>query len=254
MDIVFERGSREEAKGHALLYFRGSSNPEEIWATYLVILPITVDISKYVPPFLMSQVGDLGPKALSGFAFPPAPEQVVGLEYIQELAAVRGDDILFGGTMNPTDVPSAMMAVNEGVQWYAEIYSHLVADSQPPGAEADEEAAELGVNEVLYGLMSDSDKLSELTKLIGKLRFASEGAEEALIREAETDIHLLAKHLPEDHQVSRLIEAAKAVGSGSERLTALLLQRCFHMIQQEYVKLGQVEAEIKALESGGSGS
>ena len=70
MDIVFDRGSKEEPKGHALLYFRSRSSLEEIWVTYTVILPITVDVTKYVPPFLMNQVGELGPKELSAFAFP----------------------------------------------------------------------------------------------------------------------------------------------------------------------------------------
>ena len=254
MDIVFERGSMEEAKGHALLYFRGSSDPDEIWATYIVILPITVDISKYVPPFLMNQVGELGPKDLSGFAFPPAPEKVAGYQYLQDLAAIRDDDILFGGTINPSDIPTAMMSVNEAVQRYADAYSEKVPAGQPSDAGADEDAASIGVNEVLYGLMSDNDRLSELTKLVGKLRFAVEGGEEALTREAETDIHLLAKHLPEEHQVSSLIEAAKGEGADGMALTDLWLKRCFHLIQQEYVKLGQVEAEIRSLESGKSSS
>jgi ribosome-associated protein YbcJ (S4-like RNA binding protein) len=33
-------------------------------------------------------------------------------------------------------------------------------------------------------------------------------------------------------------------------LAGLYLQRCFHLVQEEYVKLGQVEQEIKVLESG----
>ena len=65
MDITFDRGSSDRPKGHALLYFRSSSDPDQIWVTYLVILPITVDVSKYVPPFLMNQVGEMGPKDLS---------------------------------------------------------------------------------------------------------------------------------------------------------------------------------------------
>ena len=69
MDVIFERGSQDKPKGHALLYFKSSINPDELYGTYLIILPINVDIGKYVPPFLMSQVGDLGPKDLSAFAF-----------------------------------------------------------------------------------------------------------------------------------------------------------------------------------------
>ena len=250
MDIVFEKGSNERPKGHALLYFRSTSGPEEIWATYLVVLPVAVDVSKYVPPFLMNQMGDIGPKDLSAFAFPPAPEEVWDYTYLQNLASARDDDLLFGGTIDPADVASALMRVNEAVQHYADIYSQRVDTYQPADPSLDEGPPGLGVSEVLYGLMSDSDKLSELTKLVGKLRFGMEGGENALVREAEADINFLAKHLPENHQIHRLIESARFDDSRNARLTDLYLQRCFHLIQEEYVKLGKVEEEIRALVAG----
>ena len=250
MDVVFERGSKEEPKGHALLYFRSSSDAQEAWGTYLVILPIAVDVSKYVPPFLMNQVGELGPKDLSAFAFPPAPEKVESHKHLEELADIRDDDILFGGTINPNDVASAMMSVNEMVQWYAELYGERTGVSQAVESAADETAAGFGVNEVLYGLMSDGDRLSELTKLVGRLRFAREGGEGSLMKEAEADINILSQYLPENHQAHRLIEAAKAGDSRGAVLADLYLQRCFYLIQEEYVKLGKVEEEIRALEAG----
>ena len=254
MEIIFDKGSEERPKGHALLYFRSASNTEELWASYLVILPIEVDLSKYVPPFLMSQVGDLGPKELSAFAFPPAPEKTEGYKRLEELAALRDDDILFGGTIDPTDVPAAMMSVNEGVQRYAEIYSQQATVHVLKESTVDEDAAGLSVNEVLYGMMSDRDKLKELTRLVGRLRFAMEGGEEGLANEAEVEVNLLARHLPKNHKIPRLIEAAKAVKGYGARLADLYLQRCFHLIQEEYVKLGEVEEEIKALEAGESSS
>lgn len=249
MDVVFERGSSEDARGHALLYFRSSSDPEEVWATYVVILPIKVDIAKYVPPFLMNQVGELGPRDFSAFAFPPAPEKVEGRQHLEKLASIREDDILFCGTFQPTDIASALMRVNEAVQRYAEMWSQRAA--QHPLAPGPAEAgAGLAVNEVLYGLMSDADKLSELTKLVGRLRFAVEGGDATLIREAEEDIKLLSKHLPESHQIPRLVEVAKSKDRHGAALADLYLQRCFHLTQEEYAKLGEVESKIRALESG----
>ena len=252
MEITFDRGNREQPKGHALLYFRGASDPEEIWATYLVILPITVDISKYVPPFLMNQVGEIGPKDLSAFAFPPAPEKLQSYSYLEELAETRDDDILFAGTINPLDVPSALMSVNDAVQQYAESYSELASALHPPESQPDEVSSGLGVNEILYGLMSDSDKLGELTKLVGKVRYAVEGHEENLIKETEADISFLAKHLPENHHIDKLVEAAKAGGNRGAELAELYLQRCFHLVQEEYVKLGRIEEEIQAFEASES--
>ena len=248
MAIEFEKGDREGPKGHAVLYFESASDPKEVWATYLVILPISVDVSKYVPPFLMNQVGEMGAQDLSAFAFPPSPERVEGREYLTRLADSRGDDVLFGGRIDPADVPSAMMLVNESVQQYAEWYS---ATSEGYEALVEEETgdAALGVSEVLYELMSEADKLSELTKLVGRLRFAAEGGEAGLAGEAEADIEVLARHLPAEFEIPRLVAFTKSGGALAGRIADLCLQRCFHLAQQEFVKLGQVEREIETLEA-----
>lgn len=254
MDLTFEKGTKEEPKGHAFLYFRNSTNNEEIWATYVVMLPINVDVAKYVPPFLMNQLGDIGPQDLSAFAFPPAPELMESFAYLEDLAEAREDDIIFGGSIDPTDVASSMMLVGDTVQKYAEVYANLVgtlAQSEGASGEQDEAlGAGFGVNEVLYGLMNENDRLNELTKLVGRLRFAVEGTEESLVKEAEIDISLLSQHLPEDHRTATLVELIKNTGDNGEELANLYLQRCYHLVHEEYVDLGQVEERIRSLESG----
>ena len=251
MDITFDSGSKDQPKGHALLYFRSSSDPDEVWGTYLVLLPITVDVSKYVPPFLMNQVGEVGPKDLSAFAFPPAPERLASYGILTDLAAARGDDILFGGTIDPSDVAAAMMSVNEAVQQYAELYTQIPgATEQASGEEVQQEAPGLGVSEVLYGLMSDSDRLGELTKLIGKLRFATEGSDAGLVDEAEGEIRLLATHLPDNHGIPQLIEAVKSSDEHGGDLADLYLQRCYFLVQEDYGKLGEIDGRIRELEKG----
>ena len=50
MDFTFERGSADNPRGHALIYFQSFHDAGELLATYLVVLPIQVDVSKYVPP------------------------------------------------------------------------------------------------------------------------------------------------------------------------------------------------------------
>ena len=250
MELEFDRGDQQRPKGHALLYFRSGSDHNELWATYLVVLPITVDVSKYVPPFLMNQMGEVGEKELSAFAFPPAPEKVPDYKHLEQMSMVRDDDILFGGTINPVDVPSAMMSVNEAVTKYSEMYVNVVSGVTKHEADSAAVLDGASVNEVLYELMSDGDRLSELTRLVGRLRDASENAEETLSREAEAEINLLAHHLPDNHQVVRLIGVTKLSGSRGAMLADLYLQRCFHLVREEYVKLGQVEQEIKVMESG----
>ena len=248
MDITFDRGNDNSPKGHALIYFRNSLNQEEIWITYVVILPVTVDVSKYVPPFLMNQVSEVGPKDLSAFAFPPAPEQLGNYENLKKMADSREDDILFGGTIDPADVPSSMMLVGEIVQTYAQMYSDLTQQDIKPNLEHNSEPSGLDVNAVVYSLMGDSDKLAELTKLVGRLRYAVDGSEDDLVSETERDIKLLSSHLPENHYVPELVSAVKSSNNQGEQLADLYLQHCFHLVQEEYGKLGDIEKQIHSLE------
>ena len=230
MDLTFDRGSREEPKGHALLYFRSTSNTQEVWATYMVILPITVDVSKYVPPFLMNQVGELGPKDLSAFAFPPTPEQVESYAVLDSLAQQRDDDVLYAGDIDPNDVAQGMMSINEAVQEYAELYGRHAPALGAPQDEPDDEEEGAGVRDVLYELMSEGDKLEELTKMVGKLRFGVEGSDPRQVEEAEQDIRLLARHFPENHNIARTGPSRQGGrpsqrGAGGPVPAALLLPR-----------------------------
>ena len=96
MDLTFERGSEQSPKGHAVIYFHNSQDASELLATYMIVFPIQTDVSKYVPPFLLNQIGEMGANELSAFAFPPAPEPVGDFEYITKLAKAREDDIIYG--------------------------------------------------------------------------------------------------------------------------------------------------------------
>ena len=254
MDLTFDKGNPSAPRGHALLYFRQRGDPDQVWATYVMVLPVSMDVAKYVPPFLMGQMGAVSPRDLSAFAFPPAPEKVDGYEFLDALAELRDDDLLFGGEIDPQDVPGAMMAVGQVVQAYAELYAEAAEFAHMEGPHREEAEAEEGapVAEVVYSLMSDGDRLNELTRLVGKLRFAAEGREEALLRETEEEIYILARYLPQGHQINRLVEAAKS--RQGARLADLYLQRCFYLVREEYGKLAQLEREIQELEARGHAS
>ena len=254
MDFTFDKGSQDSPKGHAILYFRSVDDHDQCWATYIVILPILVDVSKYVPPFLMNQMGEIGPTDLSAFAFPPAPEQVNGFGYIEELASGRDDDVLYGGTMNTSDIPSALMVVNEAIAWYAQLY----ADNTAPETESDPSDVSIdalpgfGVNEVLYELMSDADKLGELTRQVGRLRDALNIGDRGLAEDTQQEIAILGHHLPDNHQITELVDAARSGDDTGAKLADLYLQRCFHLISEEYMKVGEVESQIRQLKAGGT--
>ena len=271
MSVEYHRGDWASPKGHAFIYLRNSLDHEEVWATYVVVLPITVDLSKYVPPFLMNQIGEMDAKDLSAFAFPPVPERVdakdlsafafppvpervSGYDALESMAEVRDDDILYVGTHNPSDVTGALGRVSEAVQSYSEQYAQVAGSStvggETPGDDSDAETEELSVSDVLYGLMSDSDKLSELSKLIGRLRFAVDGSDERLISETETEIAMVANHLSRSHNISQLIEAVKSNDSRSAELADVYLQRSYHLVHEDYAKLTAIEGRIKELEGG----
>ena len=111
----------------------------------------------------------------------------------------------------------------------------------------------IGVSEVLYGLMSDSDKLGELTRLTGRLRFSVDGSDDSLINDAEEEIKLLSGYLPDSLNIPRLVQTVKSKDGRSEELADLYLQRCYHLVQEEYSKLIQVEDRIKVIEHETSG-
>tara|TARA_Y100000590_G_C15729425_1_gene1016430 strand:- start:2181 stop:2942 length:762 start_codon:yes stop_codon:yes gene_type:complete len=252
MEVVFDRGDITKPKGHALVYFKDSGNSSSVWVTYIVILPIKVDVSKYVPPFLMNQVGgEFAGEQLSSFAFPPAPEQMGNYKEIEDLAMMRDDDILFGGTLAPADVSSSMSLVNQVVERYASAYAESDSIVDHQSEQLPEEG--IGVSEVLYGLMSDSDKLGELTRLTGRLRFSVDGSDDSLINDAEEEIKLLSGYLPDSLNIPRLVQTVKSKDGRSEELADLYLQRCYHLVQEEYSKLIQVEDRIKGIEHETSG-
>ncbi len=188
MDITFERGREDAPKGHAFVYFRSSTDEMEVWASYLVILPITVDVAKYVPPFLMNQIPDASMQDLSAFAFPPAPEQMESFEQLQEIAEMRDDDVLFAGTFNPSDLPSMMMAAGDtfraaGVSqlelWGGRVGCPVV--SRPTGADAAglafdalDRARKDGTDVLLVDtagrLQNRDDLMAELQKIIRVMR------------------------------------------------------------------------------------
>ena len=255
MAITFERGRQDAPKGHAFVYVRSSGGLDEVWASYIVMLPVSVDLAKYMPPFLLNQMGDASIQDMSAFAFPPAPEIMDGMEQLDALAEMRDDDVLFAGTFNTDDVPSMMMAVGDAVQAYSDAYNAALEQSGAAAGSGGGEGAEalegggFAVNEVMYGLMSDADKLNELSTLVSKLRFAVDSGEEALIREAEADIGLLSRHLDFDHKTERIVSGVKRGDDDARRLTMLYVQRCYCIVQEDYLTLGRVEEQIAAIEA-----
>ena len=261
MDLYFDRGQEGSPSGHALLYFKVDTEPDKVYASYVVTLPIKADLTKYVPPFLASTLGALPLNDLSAFAMPPVPEPVDGYEVLERLSQQRGDDLVYGGSIFSFDLPRLMESVSEAVSKYAELYSaagKAVASATESTATAEEqpeleeegEAADtsLSVNEVLFSFMSEGDKLSELARLLGQLRFAVEGYDRAAVDEVGEEIRALARHLPEEFQVSNLLAVAQDTSERSSQLAKLYLDRCFRLSAGDTGQAAVLEAEIRRLQ------
>lgn len=261
MDLYFDRGDHDSPSGHALLYFKVDTEPDKVYASYIVTLPIKADLTKYVPPFLASHLGALPLNDLSAFAMPPVPEPVDGYEALERLSRERGDDLVYGGNMFSFDLPRMMESVSEAVNSYGELYAAAGKSAAPagevaalsedqPSLEEPEELldASFNVNDVLFSFMSEGDKLSELARLLGQLRFAVEGADRAAADEAGEEIRALARHLPEEFQVSNLLAVAQDTSERSSELAKLYLDRCFRLSAGDSAQAAELEQEIRRLQ------
>ena len=109
------------------------------------------------------------------------------------------------------------------------------------------------ISEVLYEFMSGSDKLTELSKLVGQLRFASEEWEgfydKSMIEEIESKILSLSMYLSDNYMIQELIQSAKLWSESGAILTQLYLERCYILYEENYPELQKTEDKIKWIES-----
>ena len=209
MALEFERGDPDSPKGHALVFFRGYSDESKVYATYLIVPPINNELAKYMPPMFASKVSLTDVENISSIPLPPVPEEVESLDYLKALAEARNDDLINGGIIDASEVEKMLYNTSEIAQSYLQLYN-----SRPPLPEPTRElkSAE-DVGEVLYSLMSDKDKLSELTKLAGSLRYSIEGNDNTRAEEISAEMDTLSRYLDEKYKVKELIEAAPDSGS-----------------------------------------
>jgi hypothetical protein len=249
MDVSFDIGDPQKPRGHALAYFRTRSEPDKVYATYIIVLPITIDFAKYVPPFLASHLGSM-PNDLSAFSLPPVPEEVGSYEELQRLAGTRDDDLLYAGTMLSFELPEMMEAVGEVVRYYSQAWSDNVKPAiNAPTANEETEGSSPGVNEVLYSLMSEQDRLADLSKLVGKLRFAVEGNDHETGTDMEEEIKLLGRFLPEHYNIPNLLQAVMDSSARGAQLAQLYLDRCYKLSNHDDAGALDLEERIESLKT-----
>ncbi|MBH52595.1 MAG: hypothetical protein CL785_05565 [Chloroflexi bacterium] len=252
MDIFFEIGNQSAPKGHAILYFWGTNEPAELYATYIIILPVELDLIKYMPPFLANQIPAAADQDASAFAIPPVPEKMESYEQIEHIARSRRDDLIFGGTLDASQLNNMIHLVNDIVQTYSKGYrenmSKTIGDINTNNPQLQNEKSSR-VNDVLYELMSTQDKLTELTKLIGMLKFAIDGNDNFQINEIQDEITMLARRLPESYHINELVEIIKDPTMHNTGLAELYMERCYKLSTEDYLLVEEIENKIRNIQA-----
>ena len=270
MDLTFELGDPQQPKGHAIIYFRVNTEPDKVYATYAITLPVKADLGKYVPPFLASHLGNMPLADFSAFAMPPLPEAVEGYDRLERLCRMprrrpdlRRQHVLLrppphdGGRHRGR--PVLLRALRATVPG-AGVRGHHpragtgdAAGASPRSRRPWREDRAYAVNEVLFSLMSEKDKLAELARLLGRLRFAVEGYDNPTVNEVSEEITVLARHLPENFRVANLLAVAKDSSQRGSTLAQLYLDRCFRLSEGDISTVQTLDDQTAPLRRGHSG-
>ncbi len=251
MQLDFERGDAENPSGHALVYFRDANDHDAIAVTYIVILPVPLDIGKYMPPFLAGQVAEMSANVISSFAFPPAPEPFESVEEAERVARTRGDDLVYAGTIAFSDAFEMMERVNEASSEYGRLYSEAYPEDVQHADELVFEGVEEFEDEVydlMYGGMDEADLLTELSQQLGRMRYSVEGGDRSTAQETEAKIRAIGRYLPANREVSKIVAAATSTSPRASELAQLYVERAYCLYREDYLRLKKIDEDIAGID------
>ena len=253
--LTFRAGDPDRPRGHALVFFRDADDPEQVWATYLVVAPIKMDLGKYIPAAFASQLaGQLSTAGPSAYPLPPVPEKFEGgLRALERLAEVRNDDLIDGGTLRMSDPLYALQPVNDIGSQYADkctaFFDALAANALPPEPVSSGAAptSPVDVDDLLLQVMPDRDKVGRLARLAGTLRYAVEGGDTRLAEETVGEMERVGRHLTDKYRSGELIAAARSSEPNASRLAELYLERCYRLVDEDYAAMADLDSQIDQL-------
>jgi hypothetical protein len=255
--LTFRVGDVERPRGHALVFFRDGDDPDQVWATYLVVAPIKMDLGKYIPAAFASQLaGQLTAAGPSAYPLPPVPEKFEGgLPALERLAEVRHDDLIDGGTMRMSDPLYALQPVTDIGAQYAEswnaFFDALALEPRPAdsssGVGSSTSASAVDVDDLLLQVMPERDKVGRLARLAGTLRYAVDGSDQQLVEETVAEMQRVGRHLPDKYRPAELIAAARSSEPRAAQLAELLLERCYRLVDEDYAAMATLDSQIEEL-------
>lgn len=257
MSLRFELGDADEPRGHAILYARLAGGVERYAATYCVVLPISFSIGKFLPPILGGQIPmeALGEaSSVSPMPIPPMLEDVEDIESLRLLAERRGDDLCNLGVLLMTDDTQRMAFAAEAASEYGQAYAAYQArwPSLPArsATHAESDATPLtdsDAQDMVTSLMPERDRLSELARLIGQLRYAMEIHDQRQLDEVTAHMRRVAATLPEKYRADQLTTAALRSDPQGAQLAELYLQRAYKLLDEDYISIPPIEQRIREL-------
>ena len=252
--LTFRAGDSDRPRGHALVFFRDADAADQVWATYLVVAPIKMDLGKYIPAAFASQLaGQLAASGPAAYPLPPVPEKFdAGLEALERLAELRSDDLLDGGTLRMSEPMYALQPVAEIGSQYAERCLSYFASlpARPAAPEASSSSTSSGsvdVDDLLLQVMPDREKIGRLARLAGTLRYAVEGRDRGLIEETVKDMQRISRHLGDKYRPAELIAAARSTDARGAQLAELYLERCYRLVDEDYAVMADLDSKIEQL-------
>jgi len=254
--LTFRAGDPDRPRGHALVFFRDGDSADEIWATYLVVAPIKMDLGKYIPAAFASQLaGQLSAAGPSAYPLPPVPERFeAGLPGLERLAEIRDDDLIDGGTLRMSEPLYALQPVADiGTQYADQCTQYFATQSleEPAREPVTSRSSDLDVDDLLLQVMPDRDKVGRLARLTGTLRYAVEGGDTRLADETLDEMQRIARHLTDKFHPSELIAAARSSEPRGAQLTELYLERCYRLVDEDYAAMADLDSKIDQLQSSG---
>ncbi len=257
MSMRFIRGNVQSPRGHAIFFARSSSDPRLIYCTYCIIPPIPMSIAKYLPPMFAAQLPpeELGDSAsVQGMPIPPMLEEAKSMEYLELLAERRDDDLCDIGPLSSKDEGARMQMAAMSSNEYGQLYAtYLATFNRMPLSNRSEIGEstpldDLDAEELLLQSMSERQKLTELSKLIGMARYAIGGRDTSLLQETKQRMQRIVSLLAEKYRGPDLVAAAFEQNERGAKLAELYLSRAFKLLDEEYADIPSIEKAIRELQ------
>ncbi|HEX7734109.1 MAG TPA: hypothetical protein VF458_04580 [Ktedonobacteraceae bacterium] len=259
MTIQFLRGNSGAPKGHAIFVARNSADPRTVVWTYCVVPPAPFSLAKFIPPFLTAQMSPEDIQEVAGDiqAMPLSPimEEGCTLEQLQVLAERRDDDLCDIGSISLHDTQGRMQLVLQSSMEYGQFYLSNMSSLKPSTSSAlpafESESApldDLDAEELLLQTMTDRQRLAEMSKLVGLVRYALEGKDTHLVDDTKRRMQRIGRQLPDKYRSNDLITAAANPQDRGARLAELYIERGYKLLDEEYADIPNIEQAIRKLQ------